>query len=80
MKDNDKKFRDEFNQGMKEFDIAASLLAEALQAFHERLERIEKCVLNQENQKAKMTKTPTIDTVKQSQKKRSNQSNGASCL
>jgi len=77
MTDKDKKFRDEFNQGMKEFDIAASLLTNALQAIHERLERIEQWILHQGNQRPKLTKTPMIGTVKKSPKKPLNQSNGA---
>lgn len=65
MIENNTKLEAKFEQGMKEFDTAATLLTDALQAFHQRLERIEQWILHQGNRKAKWTKTPTTDTVKQ---------------
>jgi hypothetical protein len=42
--------KDKFDKHKKEFDLAMSCLMQAMQAFHERLERLEKCIILPQNQ------------------------------
>jgi hypothetical protein len=57
MTDKTSKLSDELKKSMKEFDIAATCLAEAMQAFHERLERIEQWITNEQEIKILTTGT-----------------------
>jgi hypothetical protein len=49
MKDK-KSLRSDFDKLKKEFDLSMSCLMQAMQAFHERLERLEKCIIIPQNQ------------------------------
>jgi hypothetical protein len=52
MTDKTAKLSDELKKSMKEFDIAATCLAQAMQAFHERLERVEEWMASEKKLKA----------------------------